>query len=203
MASTSANTIDAAPQRSLAALLLGAPQRHYRWTWVVVLAICLAPLITLVWEFTTGTLGVNKLERLSHLTGTWALNLLLTTLAMTPLRRYSVRLARALNVTYGRRLSDWNWLIKLRRTLGLSAFSYALIHALIYLALEVGFDLALLAREIGEKPYLIAGAATLALLVPLAATSTDGMMRRLGRNWRRLHRLIYAAAIAGVLHYAW
>jgi sulfoxide reductase heme-binding subunit YedZ len=203
MASTLSSTIDASPRPSLVAVLLGAPQRHYRWTWVTVFALCLAPLIVLVYEFATGNLGVNKLERLSHLTGAWALNFLLTTLAMTPLRRWSVRLARGLKVTYGRRLSDWNWLIRLRRTLGLSAFFYALIHAMIYLALELGFDFALLAREVAEKPYLIAGAATLLLLVPLAATSTNAMMRRLGGNWRRLHRLIYAAGITGILHYVW
>jgi len=165
--------------------------------------MCLAPFALLVWEYAADRLGVNPFERLSHFTGTWALNLLLTTLAVTPVRRHAVRLARAARASYGRRFSDWNWLVKLRRTLGLAAFFYAVLHASVYLSLDLGFDFRSLARDLAEKPYIVAGATALAMLAPLAATSTDAMMRRLGRNWRRLHRLIYAVGIVAVLHYLW
>jgi sulfoxide reductase heme-binding subunit YedZ len=189
--------------RALIAAVLRAPQRYYPWTWRLVFVLCLMPLATLVWEYFNGQLGVNPFERLSHYSGTWALNLLLVTLSVTPARRYAVKLCRAGNAMYGRRMSDWNWLFKLRRMLGLSSFFYAVLHAAVYLVLDLDLDLAVLAREFAEKPYIAAGVAAFVLLVPLAATSTDGMMRRLGRNWRRLHRLVYPIGIIAALHYIW
>ena len=189
--------------RALVEAVLRAPQRHYRWTWLVVLGLCVAPFALLVWEYAADRLGVNPFERLSHFTGTWTLNLLLTALAVTPVRRHAVRLARAARAPCGRRFSDWNWLVKLRRTLGLATFFYAVLHASVYLGLDLGLDFKSLARDLAEKPYIVAGAAALAMLIPLAATSTDAMMRRLGRNWRRLHRLIYPVGIVAVLHYLW
>jgi sulfoxide reductase heme-binding subunit YedZ len=189
--------------RSIAVAALSAPQRHYRWTWLLALSLCLAPFALLAWEYAAQRLGVNPFERLSHFTGTWALNLLLVTLAVTPARRHAVRLARAAGASYGRRYSDWNWLVKLRRTLGLAAFFYAFLHASVYLGLDLGLEFRSLARDLSEKPYIVAGMTALALLVPLAATSTDAMMRRLGRNWRRLHRTIYAVGVVAVLHYLW
>jgi sulfoxide reductase heme-binding subunit YedZ len=189
--------------RELAVAALRAPQRHYRWTWLLALSLCLAPFALLAWEYAAQRLGVNPFERLSHFTGTWALNLLLVTLAVTPARRHAVRLARAAGAPYGRRYSDWNWLVKLRRTLGLAAFFYAFLHASVYLGLDLGLKFSSLVRDFSEKPYIIAGMTALALLVPLAATSTDAMMRRLGRNWRRLHRTIYAVGVVAVLHYLW
>jgi sulfoxide reductase heme-binding subunit YedZ len=189
--------------RALGAALLAAPQRHYRWTWRIALALCCAPVALLGGEFAAGRLGVNPFERLSHFTGTWALDLLVATLAITPARRHAVNLARAIGAPYGRRPSDWNWLVRLRRTLGLAAFFYGALHAAVYFTLDLGFDLAAFAGELSAKPFIAAGVAAFLLLVPLAATSTDAMMRRLGRNWRRLHRLVYATGILAVLHYVW
>jgi sulfoxide reductase heme-binding subunit YedZ len=189
--------------RALVEAVLRAPQRHYRWTWGIVLALCLVPLARLAWELAAGRLGINPFERLSHFTGTWAFNLLLVTLAVTPVRRHLVRLARAAQAPHGKRLSDWNWIVKLRRTIGLAAFLYAVLHAAVYVSLDLAFEFRYLARDLAEKPYVVAGATALVLLVPLAVTSTDAMIRRLGRNWRRLHRLVYAIGLLAALHYLW
>lgn len=189
--------------RRFVAALLAAPQRHYGRTRVLAIALCAAPFLVLAWEAATGTLGINPFERLSHATGLWALKLLLVTLAVTPLRRHATWLATRLRAPHGRRLSDWNWLVRLRRPVGLAAFGYAVLHLGVYAGLDVGLDAAAFARDLREKPYILAGATALLLLVPLAATSTDAMVRRLGRHWRRLHRLVYLVGIAAAVHYLW
>lgn len=153
----------------------------------VVVAAAL-PALELAVRAWRGALGAEPVETLTHASGAWALRLLLASLAVTPLRR-------ALGVPA---------LAPLRRTLGLAAFSYACLHVAVYLVLDWGFDWGAIAEDVAERPYVTAGAAAFACLVPLAATSTRAAIRRLGRaRWLRLHRLAYAAAALAVTHFLW
>lgn len=149
-----------------------------------VFAACLLPFLVMAWDALHGGLNANPISDLTNRTGLWSLRLLLVTLAVTPLRR----------------LFGWNWLMPLRRTLGLYAFFYGVLHLVIYWVLNQTLELALILGDV-KRPYIIAGYLSLALMVPLAITSTNAMMRRLGRRWQTLHRLVYAVAVLGVLHY--
>jgi len=155
-----------------------------------VFVLCLLPLAKLAME-TFGvagmSLGANPIEELLHRCGNWGLNLLLITLAITPLRR----------------ITRWNQLIRFRRMLGLFAFFYILLHFSIYVGLDQRFALEYIFEDIMERPYITLGLIGLILLIPLAVTSTNGMMRRLGRRWQSLHRLVYVIAILGVWHFYW
>ena len=154
--------------------------------WVFV--ACLLPLAWLVWRGVTSALTANPIEDITHRTGDWALRLLLVTLAITPLRK----------------LLGWSSLASYRRMLGLFAFFYASLHLSTYLVLDFFFAFDLIFDDVIERRYVTAGFAGFMLLLPLALTSTTGMIRRLGgARWRRLHRLVYLAAVAGVVHYLW
>ncbi|MCC6136933.1 MAG: protein-methionine-sulfoxide reductase heme-binding subunit MsrQ [Candidatus Contendobacter sp.] len=148
---------------------------------------CLLPLAWLCWLAWQGQLGANPVETLSHRTGDWSLRFLLLTLAITPARR----------------LTGWNRLQQFRRMLGLFAFFYVSLHLAVYLIFDQFFDWSAIAADVVKRPYLTVGFAAFLLLIPLAITSTRGMMKRLGKNWQRLHRLVYLIAVLGVLHYAW
>lgn len=150
--------------------------------------LCLAPAGWLAAALLRGALGVNPIEKITHETGQWTLRLLLATLAVTPLRR-----------TLGR-----PELIRFRRMLGLFAFFYATLHLFTYLWLDQFFDWPAIGRDIAKRRYITAGMLSFALMLPLALTSTRGWIARLGgRRWQRLHRLVYAAAAAGVIHFWW
>jgi sulfoxide reductase heme-binding subunit YedZ len=153
----------------------------------LVFLLCLVPLGVLVAGAVAGDLGANPVEAITHTTGDWALRLLLLTLAMTPLKRLIGR----------------PWPIRFRRMLGLFAFFYAALHLLTYLWLDQGFDGQAIIEDVVKRPYITLGFAAFVLLVPLALTSTRGMVRRLGRRWQTLHRAVYAVGILGVLHYLW
>ena len=148
---------------------------------------CLFPLMRLAWFGYAGQLGANPIEFITRSLGTWTLVLLLITLSITPLRH----------------LSGWSWLIRLRRMAGLFAFFYALLHFSTYLWLDQFFDLQAIYKDVLKRPFITAGFAAFTLLVPLAITSTNAMMKRLGRRWQLLHRLVYPAAMLAVLHYWW
>lgn len=149
--------------------------------------LCLLPLVRLVVLGATGGLGANPIEFVTRSTGTWTLVGLLMTLSVTPLRR----------------LSGNAGLLRYRRMLGLFAFLYACLHFVTYFWLDQFFDLAAIARDIVKRPFVTVGFAAFVLLIPLAATSNQAMMRRLGRNWQRVHRMIYPIALLGVIHYLW
>jgi sulfoxide reductase heme-binding subunit YedZ len=153
----------------------------------LVLALCLLPLVRLLWLGFSGGLGVNPIEFITRSLGTWALSFLLITLAVTPLRR----------------LCGWGGFLRVRRMLGLSAFGYAVLHWLSYLWLDQFFDWNAILKDLVKRPFITFGMLTFLLLLPLALTSTDAAMRRLKRNWQRLHRLVYPAAILAVCHYFW
>jgi len=150
-------------------------------------AVCLLPLARLFVLGSGGGLGANPIEFITHSTGTWTLVGLLVTLSVTPLRRLTGR-------------AD---LIRYRRMLGLFAFFYAILHFVTYLWLVQFFDFASIAKDIVKRPFITVGFAAFVLLIPLAVTSTRVMMRRLGRRWQPLHRLVYLIALLGVIHYVW
>lgn len=178
-------------------------KQHYNVIWWMVFLLSCLPGANLAYRYFHHELGINALETLIRTPGRWALIFLILTLTMTPLRRGLARLARKLHSKYGKRLSDWNWIIRLRRMLGLWSFAYAVAHCWMFLHFDLDYDWSVMIDEVEEKPYLLAGAFSLLLLAPLAVTSTDQMMRRLGKNWRRLHRLSYAVAVIGLVHYWW
>lgn len=150
----------------------------------ILFGICLLPLVVLLFS----DLGANPVEALTHATGDWALRFLLITLAINPLRR----------------VSGWGDLVRLRRILGLYAFFYACLHVVIYAGLDRGLQWERIWDDVLKRPYITVGFSVFVMLIPLALTSTNGMMRRLGgRRWRRLHRLVYPAAVGAVLHFLW
>jgi sulfoxide reductase heme-binding subunit YedZ len=161
-------------------------RRRLAWLKGGVIAVSLTPLALLVARAAGyGSLGANPVQALQHTLGITALNLLLVTLAITPLRR----------------LTGLNWLVGLRRALGLLAFAYALLHALSYIVLDRRLDWPSLIVDVVERPWITVGFLALLLLVPLAVTSTNAMQRRLGKRWRSLHRSIYLIGMLGVLHF--
>jgi len=151
----------------------------------VVFLACLVPAGLIVFDLFTGRLGVNPVEAMIRGLGDWGLRFLLITLAVTPLRM----------------LTGVAWLIRLRRMLGLFAFTYVALHFTAYLVFEQSGSLARLAEDVAKRPYILVGATALVLLIPLAVTSTNGWMRRLGRRWKRLHWLVYPIGVLGVFHY--
>ncbi len=157
---------------------------------VLVFLLCLLPLGKLgleIFGLAGLSLGANPIEELIHRLGKWGLNFLLITLSVTPLRKWT----------------GLNWLIRFRRMLGLFAFFYLLMHFLTYAGLDQRFDIPVIVEDIVERPYITIGISALLLLLPLAITSTNGMMRRLGRRWQKLHRLVYVIAGLGVWHFYW
>lgn len=150
--------------------------------------LALLPFARLLYLGATAQFGANPLEFVTRSTGTWTLVMLCATLAITPLRRFT----------------GWNWLIKLRRMLGLFAFFYAVQHFLLWLGVDRGFDVAYMIKDIAKRPFITVGFAAFVLLVPLAATSTNGMVKRLGgKRWQALHKAVYAIAVLGILHFWW
>jgi methionine sulfoxide reductase heme-binding subunit len=154
----------------------------------LVAAAALAPLAWLALGAWRGWLGANPIETITRSTGLWTLRLMVITLAITPIRW----------------ATGWNDVIRFRRMLGLFAFFYGTLHLFTYLWLDQFFDWGSIAKDVVKRPFITAGFSAYVLLVPLAVTSTAGMIRRLGgRAWRRLHRLAYVAAALGVVHYWW
>jgi sulfoxide reductase heme-binding subunit YedZ len=158
------------------------------WLKVGVFGACLSFLVVLAWQALTDNLGANPIDEITDQTGLWTLRMLLITLAVTPVRR----------------LTGWNRVIQLRRMLGLFAFFYGSLHFLTYIWLDQFFAVEDIVADIMERPFITVGFASFVLLMPLAVTSTTAMIKRLGGKWwQRLHRLIYAIAIGGVVHYLW
>ena len=155
----------------------------------LVFLACLAPFALVVGDTfgITGSLGANPVEEILDRFGNWALRLVMITLAVTPLRR----------------MTGWNWLQQFRRMLGLFTFFYVLMHFLTWLILDQGLLLSAIIEDIAKRPFITIGVAALVLLTALAVTSTNGMRRRLGRRWQKLHNMVYVIAILGVWHYWW
>jgi sulfoxide reductase heme-binding subunit YedZ len=161
---------------------------NMRWLKPPIFLACLLPLAHLAWLGFHDELGANPVEFITHSTGTWALVGLCVTLSMTPLRR----------------ILKQNWLIRFRRMFGLFAFFYACLHFTTWVWIYSGFDVHAMIADVYKRPFITMGFTAFVLMIPLALTSTSGMIRRLGgRRWNLLHRLIYISVCAGVIHYLW
>jgi methionine sulfoxide reductase heme-binding subunit len=159
-----------------------------KWTKVVVFLVCLVPVGVLIYDALTGGLGANPTQFLEHATGDWTLRFVAVTLSITPLRK----------------ILKQPQLIRFRRMLGLFAFFYGCLHFSIYLTFDQIFDLHGIWADVIKRKYITVGFTGFVLMIPLALTSTAGWIRRLGgKRWSALHRLIYATAVAGVIHYLW
>jgi len=162
--------------------------RHTKRLKPPVFLLCLVPLANLAWEGFQGDLTANPIEYIRNSTGYWTLVFLCVTLGVTPLRR----------------LLQQPWLIRFRRMFGLFAFFYGALHFVSYIWLEQFFDFRAMVEDVYLRPFITAGFIAFVLMIPLAITSTSGMIRRLGgRRWQMLHWLIYVIACASVLHYWW
>ena len=151
-------------------------------------AAALLPLAWLLYALLSGLVMGDQVKFMQHVTGDTVLSCLMLTLAITPLRR----------------ITGWNEIIRLRRLIGLTAFWYACLHLTTYVVFDQDFSLMEITKDIVKHPWVLVGFTGFLCLLPLAITSTNGWIRRLGgKNWNRLHRLVYVAAIAGVLHYLW
>lgn len=160
----------------------------HKWSKTVVFALCLAPLVWLGWRWQNNELGINRIETVARYTGDWTLRFLVGVLCITPLRR----------------LPGQSSLIRFRRMLGLFTFFYGCLHAWHYFAVDAQWNKDILWEDLTTRKFFLAGLLGLVVMVPLAATSWAGAIRRLGgRRWQLVHRLVYVAAIAGVVHYYW
>ena len=164
-----------------------SPKTVKRLTKVAVFLACLAPLALLVADLLGGRLGPDPIRASELRTGQAGLILLIITLAVTPLRRFT----------------GWNWLGGYRRMLGLFAFTYICLHFLIWFGVDQFFAIKYIGRDIVKRPYITVGFTSFLLMIPLAITSKTSMVRRLGKRWRTLHSLVYLAALGGVVHFVW
>lgn len=162
--------------------------KQFKFLKIILFALALLPAARLLLFGFTGRLGANPIEFITRSSGDWTLYFLCITLAVTPLRRFT----------------SWNWLIKLRRMLGLFAFFYASLHFTTFLWFDHFFDVAEMLKDVVKRPFITVGFIAFVLLIPLALTSTNGMIRRLGgKRWQWLHRSLYAIAMLGILHFWW
>lgn len=158
------------------------------WLWWAANLAAAAPLALMIWDYSQGVLGIDPVNAINNRTGRTAIILLFASLACTPL-----------HILFG-----WRQVLGLRKSLGLWAVGYAGLHLLNFVGLDYAFNFGQMVQDaVLDKPYILAGLAALLLLIPLAVTSTRGWMRRLGRNWKRLHRLAYAAGVLALLHFLW
>jgi len=175
-------------QNSIASLLRAVPsKKQMRGIKLIVFALCLAPLLRLFWLGAHDALSANPVEFVEHSTGFWTLFILLTSLSLTPLRL----------------ITRCAWPIQLRRMLGLFMFFYVCLHLTTYLWLDYSFNWTDIINDIVKHPYVLLGSSAFILAIPLAITSSHAMMRRLGRRWLQLHRLVYLIAMLGVIHFWW
>jgi len=167
--------------------MAGLNSKQVGWVKAVVFVLALVPFARLVWGTASGSFS-DPLAAITSGSGEWALYFLCITLAMTPLRR----------------LTKWNWLVKLRRMVGLFTFFYALVHFTAFLWFDHFFDVPAMLADVVKRPFILVGFIAFVLLIPLAATSTNAMIKRLGgKRWQWLHRLIYAIAPLAILHFWW
>jgi sulfoxide reductase heme-binding subunit YedZ len=164
--------------------------QQVRFVWKpIVFLLCLAPAALVVGDTfgITGQLSANPIEDILDRFGNWAIRFIMITLAVTPLRR----------------MTGWNWLVRFRRLLGLFTFFYVLMHFSTWLILDQGLLLSAVLEDLSERPFITIGFTALVLLTAMAVTSSNGMRRRMGRRWDRLHYSAYAVGVLGVWHYWW
>lgn len=166
--------------------MLSQLRRH--WLWIVANLGALFPAVHLLWDNQMGNLSVNPIDDITLRTGQAAIVILLLTLAVTPVQI----------------MTGYNPVAKIRKSLGLWAFAYAAVHLWVFVGLDYGYSWQFIIQDgLVQKPYIIVGLLALLLMIPLAITSTRGWMKRLGKQWKRLHQVIYAVGVLAVLHYIW
>ncbi len=181
---------------------LAAIPHHLGKIKLLLLLAGLSPIAVLLIEYYAHALGFDPLDRITRATGKVALILLLATLTVTPLGHLLTWLMVRIRAGHGQRGSDWNWIINLRRMIGLLCFFYATLHLVIYLWLDQGANIAYALRDMSERTFLAVGMMAFLLLLPLAVTANNHMMRSLGKKkWRRLHRLVYVIVVLAIMHY--
>ena len=186
--------------RPVARILL----EHYTILWWAIFSVSMLPACLMILGYMNRSLGINPLETLQQKSGLWAIVFLIVTLSITPLRRTMTWLSVFVHARFGKRLEDWNWIIRLRRMLGLFSFFYAALHTGIYLVLDAAFDWQWIINDLSEKPFIMLGMLAFILLIPLAITSNDTMFKYMGLDrWRRLHYLVYLIAVLVVIHFWW
>lgn len=177
---------------------------YYRQIWWGAFLLSSLPAMLLLWQYYSSQLGANPLQTLQHTTGRWALIFLLISLTITPLRQTLSSFCIYIHVRFGKRLEDWNWIIRLRRMLGLYSFFYASLHMLVYVVFDLALQWSWALEDIREKPYIILGAVAFAMLIPLAITSHSKLFQLMGKpRWQRLHRTVYLILIIVILHFWW
>ncbi len=158
------------------------------WLWLLANIGSMAPLLWLLWDQLQDNLSINPIDDYTDRTGSTAIILLLLSLAVTPVQT----------------VTGWRKVSTIRKSLGLWAFAYAVLHMLVFVGLDYGFSLEFILLDgLPSKPYILVGLSALLILLPLALTSTKGMQKRLGKNWKKLHRWVYAAGILAVIHFIW
>lgn len=170
------------------------------WFRLLLFILSCIPAFLLVKDFYQAQLGFNPFDALIARTGFWAMLYLILTLVITPLRRWLGFLCKSMKLLYGKRLADWNFLIKSRRMLGLFSFFYLSWHAGIYLHLELSWNLNWLREDLSDRPFLIIGVSAWLISLALAATSPQRARRKMGRRWRQLHRSMYLLSILAAIH---
>lgn len=164
-----------------------AVNKTLAWLKALLFMASLVPFVNMLWGLAQDSLGANPVEAVTHETGLWALRFLWLTLAITPLRRLTGQTA----------------LVRFRRMLGLFSFFYASLHLLVYVWLDQYFDWAEMLHDIAKRPFITVGFAAFVLMLPLALSSNKAAMRRLKKNWQRLHRMVYVISVLAVLHFLW
>jgi methionine sulfoxide reductase heme-binding subunit len=158
------------------------------WLWLLANIGSMVPLLWLLWDQLQDNLSINPIDDYTDRTGSTAIILLLLSLAVTPVQT----------------VTGWRKVSTIRKSLGLWAFAYAVLHMLVFVGLDYGFSLEFILLDgLPSKPYILVGLSALLILLPLALTSTKGMQKRLGKNWKKLHRWVYAAGLLAVIHYIW
>ena len=179
-------------------------KQRYRLLWWSLFLLSLLPCIKLGWDTYRQQLGENPLQTLQHTTGRWALTFLLLSLTITPLRQMLCHLCLFLHTHFGKRLEDWNWIIRLRRMLGLYGFFYASLHLLVYVLFDAALQWSWAMDDIREKPYIVLGVVAYLMLLPLAVTSSTYLFQIMGKQkWQRLHKTVYLILIITILHFWW
>jgi len=178
--------------------------KNYRAVWWFIFLSSALPSVIMGRQFYTQQLGPNPLQYLQHATGRWALIFLLLSLTITPLRQILSAFCIYLHVRFGKRLEDWNWIIRLRRMLGLYCFYYASLHMLVYVLFDLALQWRWAVSDIQEKPYIILGVTAFVMLVPLAITSHSKLFQLMGvRAWKRLHKIVYLILLIVIMHFWW
>ncbi|MBF0265131.1 MAG: ferric reductase-like transmembrane domain-containing protein [Gammaproteobacteria bacterium] len=176
---------------------------YFKYVKYLFIFLSLVPFLILSWQFYTEQLGINPLAYLTKVTGHLVIIFLILTLLITPLKRISSYLMTKYQLKYGKRLADWNWIIKLRRIFGLYSFYYACLHLAVYVWFDQGLEWEYIYEDILERPFIMVGVISFLILLIMAITSFKVLIKKLKKKWRKIHMSIYPLSILCLIHYWW